>query len=179
MDPASQTILVGPALFGQRYYLPITGTNAKFQVGDNFAYSFGKHDIKFGGDVDTFRDSNDAFIGWSTGQYDFGTVDDFNNLSGSPFGFIQNLGLNNIPLIASGFAQASVPNGRWTLCPGQVADHASLHTHLWTPVGRNSQPRLPDTIPGAGNVGRHRREFAHDPDSATYARTTGPSGARA
>ncbi|MGA8143817.1 MAG: carboxypeptidase regulatory-like domain-containing protein [Candidatus Acidiferrales bacterium] len=120
--PGQPTILVGPALFGQRYYLPITGTNAKFQIGDNFAYSFGKHDIKFGGDVDTFRDSNDAFIGWSTGQYDFGTVDDFNNAS--PFGFIQNLGLNNIPLLQAGLLKPAYQTGvglyvqdKWQITP--------------------------------------------------------------
>ena len=106
--PGQQTILIGPAIIGERYYLPITGTNAKFQAGDGFSYSFGKHDIKFGGDVDTFRDSNDSFLGWTTGQYDFGTVADFNNANGVPvgdpipFGFIQNLGLNNTPLKQAG-----------------------------------------------------------------------------
>ncbi len=68
-----QTNVIGPSIIGQRYYLPITGTNSKVQVGDTFAYSFGKHDVKFGGDVDAFRDSNDSFLGWTAGQYDFGS----------------------------------------------------------------------------------------------------------
>ena len=54
-------------LFGQRYYLPINGDGGKLQAADNFSYSFGKHDMKFGGDTDTYTDRKDTFVGWSSG----------------------------------------------------------------------------------------------------------------
>jgi hypothetical protein len=113
--PGTPTILIGSNInFGQRYYLPINGDGGKLQVADNFSYSFGKHDMKFGGDTDTYTDRKDTFVGWSSGEYEFGSLDAFNGiLSGgptgdnpsgnvSPFALIQNLGLNGKPLFASG-----------------------------------------------------------------------------
>ncbi len=112
--PGTPTILVcafGPCfdttntfsssyLFGQRYYLPINGDNGKLQAADNFSYSFGKHDMKFGGDSDTFADRKDTFVGWSSGQYEFDSLQDFQ--LGNAQALIQNLGLNGKPLFASG-----------------------------------------------------------------------------
>jgi hypothetical protein len=62
---------------GQRFYLPSNNDAGKLQGADNFSYSFGKHDIKFGGDVDTFSDRKDVFAGWSQGEYEFNTLCDF------------------------------------------------------------------------------------------------------
>lgn len=87
-------------LFGSRYYLPINGDNGKLEAADNFAYSFGKHDMKFGGDTDTFTDRKDTFVGWSAGQYEFSDLAAFQD--GNIDAFIQNLGLNGKPLFASG-----------------------------------------------------------------------------
>jgi hypothetical protein len=100
--------------FGQRFYLPSNNDAGKFQAADNFSYSFGRHDMKFGGDVDVFSDRKDVFAGWSTGEYEFATLCDFDpnptapwcssadpNWSGTtpavsnPYFFIQGVGLNN------------------------------------------------------------------------------------
>jgi len=112
--PISSTsdINISP-LFGQRYYLPINGDGGKLQAADNFSYSFGKHDMKFGGDTDTYTDRKDTFVGWSSGQYEFGSLDAFNGVATGATGdnpsgnvnavaLIQNLGLNGKPLFASG-----------------------------------------------------------------------------
>jgi hypothetical protein len=92
--------------FGQRYYLPINGDGGKLQAADNFAYSFGKHDMKFGGDTDTFTDRKDTFVGWSSGQYEFSSLQDFQGTNAqnavNPAGLIQNLGLDGKPLFAQG-----------------------------------------------------------------------------
>ena len=52
-DSSIPDLAVGSAFnygIGQRYYLPINNQDGKFEAADNFDYSFGKHDIKFGGD---------------------------------------------------------------------------------------------------------------------------------
>ncbi|MGC1688308.1 MAG: carboxypeptidase regulatory-like domain-containing protein, partial [Candidatus Acidiferrales bacterium] len=106
-DGFQQTNLIGPGLIGERYYLPINGENDKLQIADNFSYSFGKHDMKFGGDSDTFEDRKDTFVGWSTGQYEFSLLDTFSEdlsafQAGTPNALIQDLGLNNTPLFNAG-----------------------------------------------------------------------------
>jgi hypothetical protein len=101
------------ASFGQRFYLPSNNDAGKLQAADNFSYSFGKHDIKFGGDSDTFTDRKDTFVGWSAGEYEFNTFCDFEpnptapwcanytattgqaiTTSPNPFFFTQGLALN-------------------------------------------------------------------------------------
>ncbi|MGB9243588.1 MAG: carboxypeptidase regulatory-like domain-containing protein, partial [Candidatus Acidiferrales bacterium] len=161
--PGEQTDLIGPSIIGQRYYLPITGTNSKVQVGDSFAYSFGKHDIKFGGDVDAFRDSNDSFLGWTAGQYNFGAFQDFANVNGvSPTGnpvpeaFIQNFGLNNTPLQQAGLLKPAWQTGiglflqdKW-----QITPRLTITYGLRWDGTRNPQPQTPfpgvETYAGTG-----------------------------
>ena len=79
--------------FGQRFYLPANNDAGKLQAQDNFSYTFGKHDMKWGGDVDSFADRKDVFAGWSAGEYIFGSVNDFNNYN--ELEFIQGFGLDN------------------------------------------------------------------------------------
>lgn len=148
--PGEQTNVIGPSIIGQRYYLPITGTNSKVQVGDSFAYSFGKHDIKFGGDVDAFRDSNDSFLGWTAGQYDFGTFSDFNNAYGPggavlPFGFIQNFGLNNTPLNVAGLLKPAwqVGVGLFAQDKWQITPRLTLTYGFRWDGTKNPQPQTP------------------------------------
>ena len=165
--PGEQTDLIGPSIIGQRYYLPITGTNSKVQVGDSFAYSFGKHDIKFGGDVDAFRDSNDSFLGWTAGQYNFGAFQDFANVNGvSPTGnpvpeaFIQNFGLNNTPLQQAGLLKPAWQTGiglfvqdKWQITPRLTFTYGLR----WDGT-RNPQPQTPfpgtETYTGTGPSSR-------------------------
>ncbi|MGB0034066.1 MAG: carboxypeptidase regulatory-like domain-containing protein [Candidatus Acidiferrales bacterium] len=153
--PGQPTILIEPdVLFGERYYLPINGDNGKLQAADNFSYSFGKHDMKFGGDVDSFADRKDTFVGWSTGQFDFGSIDDFNNAS--PFGLIQNIGLDGKPLFAAGtlFPAYQTALGlywqdKWQITPRITLTYGLRWDGTWNP-----QPQTPfpgsETYTGSG-----------------------------
>ncbi len=79
---------------GQRWYLPINNDNGKMEAQDNFEYTFGKHDIKFGGDVNTFVDRKDSFVGWGAGEYDYFSLADFNSNGFALFG--EAAGLNGL-----------------------------------------------------------------------------------
>ena len=74
---APEIDIFGVGEFGQRFYLPGNNDNGKLQVQDNFSYVFSKHDVKFGGDVNTFVDRKDIFAGWSAGRYNFTNLCDF------------------------------------------------------------------------------------------------------
>jgi hypothetical protein len=93
--------------FGQRFYLPANNDNGKLQIQENRSYAFGKHDMKFGGDVNSFVDRKDIFAGWSAGEYVFNSVCDFDpgpadthpwcanysaNNSGAPIPSVSNTG---------------------------------------------------------------------------------------
>src|SRR5277367_5424206 len=95
-DGSVPDLAVGSAFnygVGQRYYLPINNQDGKFEAADNFNYSFGKHDMKFGVDSVTFEDRKDSFVGWGAGEYDYFSIADFN--SGITFGALsQGAALN-------------------------------------------------------------------------------------
>lgn len=74
---APEMDIFGVGEFGQRFYLPGNNDNGKLQVQDNFSYTFSKHDVKFGGDVNSFVDRKDTFAGWSAGRYNFSNLCDF------------------------------------------------------------------------------------------------------
>jgi len=74
---APEVQIQGYGTFGQRFYLPANNDNGKLQVQDNYSYSFGKHDLKFGGDLNSFVDRKDVFAGWSAGRYNFSSLCDF------------------------------------------------------------------------------------------------------
>jgi hypothetical protein len=89
---APEIQIVPNGTFGQRFYLPANNDNGKIQVQDNFSYSFSKHDVKFGGDVNSFVDRKDVFAGWTAGRYEFATLADFD--ASNPFFYFQGFGLN-------------------------------------------------------------------------------------
>lgn len=105
---APEIQIVGTGNFGQRFYLPGNNDNGKLQAQDSFSYTFGKHDMKFGGDVDSFVDRKDIFAGWSAGEYVFNSLCDFDpnpttcaGVSSPPTAptssfFFQGFGLNNV-----------------------------------------------------------------------------------
>jgi len=133
-------------IFGQRFFLPINGDNGKLQPQDNFNYIFGRHDIKFGGDVDVFFDRKDTFAGWSRGTYEFQTLEDFE--ARQPFGFIQGFGLNG-----KGLFQAAplTPNhqigiGLYWQDKWRITDRFTLTYGLRWDGSKNPQPQSP--IPG-------------------------------
>ena len=117
--------------FGQRFYLPGNNDNGKLQVQDNFSYSFAKHDMKFGGDVDSFVDRKDIFAGWSAGEYVFSTVCDFDpatctggQVSQGPNFYFQGFGLNGVDVFKANTLHPAYQTGiglyaqdKWQITP--------------------------------------------------------------
>ena len=132
--------------FGQRFYLPANNDNGKLQVQDNFSYSFSKHDMKFGGDVDSFVDRKDIFAGWSAGRYNFGSLADFD--AGIPNFYFQGFGLNGQDPFAANLNKPAYQTGiglyaqdKW-----QVTPHVTLTYGIRWDGSRNPQPQTP--LPG-------------------------------
>ncbi len=167
--PGTPTVLIGSDInFGQRYYLPINGDGGKLEAADNFSYSFGKHDVKFGGDTDTYTDRKDTFVGWSSGEYEFGSLDAFNGiLSGgptgdnpsgnvSPFALIQNLGLNGKPLFQSGTLYHNYNSAlglywqdKWQITPRITLTYGLRWEGSWYPQPQTAFPGS-ETYTGTG-----------------------------
>lgn len=138
--------ITGVGNFGQRFYLPANNDAGKLQVQDNFSYTFGKHDIKFGGDVDSFVDRKDVFAGWSAGEYNFNTVQDFNNYN--PTEFIQGFGLNGRNVFQANTLFPNYQTGvglywqdKWQVTPRLTVTYGLRWDGTWNP-----QPQTP--IPG-------------------------------
>jgi len=138
--------ITGAGNFGQRFYLPANNDNGKLQGQDNFSYSFAKHDMKFGGDVDTFADRKDVFAGWSAGEYNFNSVTDFNN--SNPSFFIQGFGLNGRNVFQANTLFPDYQTGmglywqdKWQVTPRVTVTYGVRWDGTWNP-----QPQTP--IPG-------------------------------
>ncbi|MGH9776385.1 MAG: carboxypeptidase regulatory-like domain-containing protein [Candidatus Acidiferrales bacterium] len=133
--------------FGQRFFLPINNDNGKLQAVDNFSYTFGKHDMKWGGDADAFVDRKDIFAGWSSGEYLFGSLQDFQN--NNPFGFIQGFGLNGKPIFAADILAPAyqVGSGLFWQDKWQAAHNVTITYGLRYDATWNPQPQTP--TPGA------------------------------
>ena len=135
---APEIFIAGVGEFGQRFYLPGNNDNGKLQVQDNFSYSFGKHDLKFGGDVNSFVDRKDVFAGWSAGRYNFGSLCDFdpnpNTCANVPVAnrpaatnpnfFFQGFGLNGLDVFKAGTIKPAYQTGvglyaqdKWQVTP--------------------------------------------------------------
>src|SRR5271156_4283078 len=161
-DSGFPDLAVGSAFnygIGQRYYLPINNQDGKFEAADNFNYSFGKHDMKFGGDSVTFEDRKDSFVGWGAGEYDYFSIADFNSgLSSGPNGCLtdltggcalsQGVALNGKPLSFLGPATTLFPNyqsdlglywqDKWQLTPNLTVTYGLRWDGTWNP-----QPQTP------------------------------------
>jgi hypothetical protein len=144
--------------FGERYYLPINGDDGKLQAADNFAYSFGKHDVKFGGDVDAFVVRKNMFAGWGTGQFDFGDLASFD--AGAPFGLIQGFSSNGQPYFTAGTnfpsyqtAMGLYVQDKWSVTPKLTVTYGVRWDTTWNP-----QPQTPlpgqEVLVGVGNNSR-------------------------
>ncbi len=62
--------------WGRQGFLPITSDHSRIQITDNFTYLFGDHDLKVGADLN-FTSTAQTFMGFSGGQYDFNTLEDY------------------------------------------------------------------------------------------------------
>jgi hypothetical protein len=167
IDNGAPQILINQtgASFGERFYLPGNNDAGKLQIADNFSYSFGKHDMKFGGDVDSFEDRKDIFAGWSVGEYEFNTLCDFEPVPGAawcpglssssgtlestPSFFIQGLALNNANIFKANTLKNNFQTGtglywqdKWQLTPRLTVTYGLR----WDGT---SNPQPQSAIPGA------------------------------
>jgi hypothetical protein len=142
-----QVLINDTGTFGQRFYLPSNGDNGKLQAQDNFDYVFGKHDIKFGGEVDRFLDNKDTFAGWSKGEYLYATLEDFE--AHTPYEFIQGFGLNGQDIFTANRLKANYQTdiGLYWQDKWQVTPKLTLTYGLRWDGTRNPQPQ--SRIPGA------------------------------
>ncbi|MFQ5741801.1 MAG: TonB-dependent receptor domain-containing protein, partial [Acidobacteriota bacterium] len=93
------TILDGTGNFGPVFFLPIDSTHKRVQFLDNFSKTFGKHDVKLGVDINS-NATNQVFIGFAGGQYNFGSLTDFINRT--PLFLLQLVGINGFTATESG-----------------------------------------------------------------------------
>jgi hypothetical protein len=143
---------------GQRFYLPGNNDNGKLQVQDNFSYSFSKHDVKFGGDVNTFVDRKDVFAGWSAGNYQFKTLKDFDN--SNAFFYFQGFGLNGLDPFTANTLFPNYQTGlglywqdKWQAKPRLTITYGLRWDGTWNP-----QPQTPlpgqEVYTGVGPLGQ-------------------------
>jgi hypothetical protein len=155
LSGAPEVQIFGYGTFGQRFYLPANNDNGKLQVQDNYSYSFGKHDLKFGGDLNSFVDRKDVFAGWSAGRYNFSSLCDFDPAT-CPEGQTQNLpnfyfqgfGLNGLDVFTANTLKPNYQNGlgfygqdKWRLTSRVTLTYGFRWDGTWNP-----QPQTP--IPG-------------------------------
>ena len=152
--------ITGVGNVGQRFYLPGNNDNGKLVVGDNFSYSFGKHDVKFGGDVNSFVDRKDSFAGWSAGEIGYFSLCDFSpnptTCAGGPVPaassvdfFEQGFGLNNKPFLPASTLFPAYQTGiglywqdKWQLTPRLTITYGlrwdgTLNPQPQTPIAGN------------------------------------------
>ena len=147
----------GSGTFGQRFYLPGNNDNGKLQVQDNFSYTFAKHDVKFGGDVNSFVDRKDTFAGWSAGRYQFDNVAAFD--SGTPNFSFQGFGLNGQDPFTANTLKPNYQNGlglywqdKWQASQRLTVTYGLRWDGTWNP---QPQTRIPgqQVYTGVGPLG--------------------------
>jgi hypothetical protein len=164
-----QILINDTGSIGRRYYLPSNGDNGKLQVEDNFDYLAGRHDIKFGGDVDSFLDNKDMFAAWSKGEYLYNTLEDFE--AGNPYSFIQGFGLNGQTLFKAGTLQPNYQTsvGLYWQDKWQVTPRLTVTYGLRWDGTANPQPqsRIPgqQVYVGVGPIGPHGSHLAPVPQN--------------
>lgn len=132
--------------FGQRFYLPGNNDDGKLQIQNNTSYAFARHDVKFGGDINSFVDRKDVFAGWSTSEYVFNNVCDFDPSScpagqaNAPSFFYQGLGLNGLDVINANRLKPNYQVGlglywqdKWQITPRLTLTYGMRWDGTWNP----------------------------------------------
>ena len=154
--------------FGKRFFLPITSDHKRIQLTNNFTYLFGNHDLKMGVDAN-ITDTSQAFFGWSSGVYQFFTLDDYVN--NNPFLFIQKVGLNGFTTRESGtiaFGQKELAlyvQDTWRPSPGLTVNLGLRWEGQWNPNAPvetdGKLSRNPDQ-PGLDTIGLVQGDVPND-----------------
>ena len=97
--PGPETAITDTGNFGQIFFLPIDSQHKRYQVIDSFSRTFGKHDLKLGGDLNS-NASNQTFIGFAGGVYTFFSPEDF--VARTPAFLLQRVGINGVSVVESG-----------------------------------------------------------------------------
>ena len=131
--------------FGQRFYLPGNNDNGKLQVQDNFSYTFSKHDVKFGGDINSFVDRKDTFAGWSAGRYQFADLASFD--TATPFFYFQGFGLNGLTPAAANTLKPNYQTGlglywqdKWQVTQRLTVTYGVRWDGTWNPQPQTHIP---------------------------------------
>ncbi|HUI41009.1 MAG TPA: carboxypeptidase regulatory-like domain-containing protein [Terriglobia bacterium] len=149
--------IAGVGVIGQEFFLPGNNDNGKLQVQDNFNYVFTKHDVKFGGDVDTFQDKKDIFAGWSRGEYFYNSLQDFEQ--GNVASYDQGFGLNSVDFFKAATLKPNYQTGlgfygqdKWTPSPRFTLTYGLRWDLTWNPQPQSPTPGQ-DVYVGVGPIG--------------------------
>jgi hypothetical protein len=151
---APEVDIFGHGTFGQRFYLPANNDNGKLQVQDNYSYSFSKHDVKFGGDVDAFTDRKDVFAGWTAGRYNFTNLCDFDpstcaagETPNLPNFYFQGFGLNGQTPFQANTLKPNYQTGiglyvqdKWRITPRLTLTYGLRWDGTWNPQPQTHIP---------------------------------------
>jgi hypothetical protein len=151
---APEVQIQGYGTFGQRFYLPANNDNGKLQIQDNYSYAFGKHDVKFGGDLNSFVDRKDIFAGWTAGRYNFTSLCDFDpstcpeGTSPNPPNFyFQGFGLNGLDPFTANTLKPNYQNGlgfyaqdKWQLTSRLTLTYGVRWDGTWNPQPQTHIP---------------------------------------
>ncbi|HSA94029.1 MAG TPA: carboxypeptidase regulatory-like domain-containing protein [Terriglobales bacterium] len=144
--PGPEVNVTGVGTFGQRFFLPITSHHKRFQVVDNFSKTFGKHDLKLGVDLNS-NGTNQAFIGFAGGVYNFASLADFANAGNAvcaqtrcPTQYRQLFGINGFGAVESGTLETFWQHERsiyvqddWKIHPRVTLNLGLRWDGIWNP----------------------------------------------
>ncbi|MCI0626060.1 MAG: hypothetical protein L0387_31195, partial [Acidobacteria bacterium] len=144
--PGPEVNITGVGTFGRRFFLPITSHHKRIQVVDNFSKTFGKHDIKLGVDLNS-NGTNQAFIGFAGGVYQFDSLAEFENAGMAicpqlrcPSSYRQLFGINGFGAVESGTLETFWQHERslyiqddWKIHPRVTLNLGLRWDGIWNP----------------------------------------------
>jgi len=150
----------GQSNLGMPSFLPRVQPNEhRFQVADNFSWSVGRHQIKFGFDISDTQDTEEALYN-GPGSYTYATISDFaRDLTNLDNGqrwqsYVQAFGPTRTEVFAHDYNIYA--QDQW-----RVTDALTLNYGLRFETARFAQPKVanPD-YPGTGHINEPKANFA-------------------